>query len=113
MFTPFDECSLSSLVHDLRHPENWNKDFAWDYNDTCRCAMGRAHARWPEKVPSYQGEHDARPRVSFETVASAFGISDEDARHLFGGQQYPGGRWIEQTPAVVADRVEKYILEKV
>jgi hypothetical protein len=96
------EPTAKNLALVLRRPHIWPKGFEWDYDCCSTCAMGLAHALWPDRV-----------RGSYTTaVAEALGMDLYDAERIFlyAYSDHPISFFLHcfrVTPGVVAAELEK------
>ena len=66
--------SKEDLIHLLRNESKWPEGFEFNFQNCSRCAIGLAHAVWPNVI-----KHSAS-----ENVGDAIGISRDIAHRIFG-----------------------------
>lgn len=90
--------SIEGLIYALRHPEVWPKGFEFDFRFCSKCAMGLAHAMWPQEI-SYPLDH---------CVAKALGLDRHVAFDIF----VIGWMGSPKTRIEIADALESRCLTK-
>ncbi len=99
--------SLTALSYLLRHQEKWPLGFRWDYSYCDQCAMGLARTLWERDYDPYSDQI----RYAESYMRGTFGLSIETIEEIF-----EGGAWGEKiletvTPEMVADRIDKFLVE--
>lgn len=117
--------SLEALSYALRHPETWPDGFYWHFSECENCAMGLAASLWGKirvglnlVEPELTDEELNRRTVS--DIARLFAMPYLKADAIFMGR----GDWMPTkghffkskdfnavTPEMVADQIDKYLLE--
>ena len=108
------KAGLRQLAYLLCHPEEWPRDFGWDFTDvlyehkcgTAGCALGIAYLFWGEAFsPDPQGEVYAM----FDTYRS-FGLDHENGCALFNTDKIYGVEKMgDVTPTMVADAIDFFL----
>ncbi len=112
--------SLAGLSYLLRQKEMWPGGFIWDYQCTDTCAMALAEAQWPEDIDLAFGH----AMHCLREMMRVFDMTEADAANIFCGGNWTPWKMLcgliptgaidrsKVTPAMVADQIDKYLVNK-
>ncbi len=102
-----DKPSLTALSYLLRNQEKWPTGFVWDYSFCDQCAMGLARTLWEK---DYNSNVDSVGRA-IKYMSNTFGLSIKSIEDIFKGTGWADKKLETVTPEMVADRIDKFLVE--